>query len=176
MNAFKAMYNMYYTLKAGVGAASQAPSCDFLTCGANADCVVLGGISSCSCRPCFKGNGFDCVPTTCSPTRLASAQPMYLHITSGTPSMEDVSVAVFQQNRIAAAYRETKQNNIGFLMIGTAGEAQVSWGQPQKFSKDIEAYAPVIVVTPTGRIVVEWRDDQKDGVGYLVGGRIDEQD
>jgi len=175
MNAFKAMYNMYYTMKAAFGAAATAPTCEFLTCGEHGRCVSDGGVASCECKPCFEGNGFMCKPATCSPTKRFTAQPMSLHLKS-VPAMEDVTTAVFHQNRLAIAFRDKKQGNRGFLMLGTAREADIEWGQPEEFSKGLEAYSPQMVVMPTGRIVVQFRDKEKDGTGYLVGGRVDEAD
>jgi len=175
MNAFKAMYNMYYTMKAAFGAAATAPSCEFMTCGEHGRCVSDGVAASCQCKPCFEGNGFMCKPSTCSPTKSFTAQPMSLHLKQA-PAMQDVTVAVFGQNRLAAAFRDEKQGGRGFLMLGTAGEADIKWSQMQSYSKNLKAFSPQIVVMPTGRIVVQFRDALKDGTGYLVGGRVDESD
>lgn len=175
-NAFKAMYNMYYTMKAVFGAASTASSCEFLTCGEHGRCESDGVTAQCKCKPCFEGNGFMCKPSTCSPTTSFTAQSMSLHLKNGAPAMEDVTVAVFQQNRLAVAFRDTKQGNRGFLMLGTAKEADIEWGQLQPFSKDLKAYNPQIIVTTIGRIVAQFRDEAKDGTGYIVGGRVDEAD
>jgi len=178
-NAFQAMYGMYYTLKALFGANSGSPSCELLRCGEHAQCVMKGIRAHCACKPCFEGNGFICRPTTCSPTNVATAQPMFLHLTSGSPGMEEVHITVFshaKSARMAIAFRDTKQGDRGFLMLGTAGEADIKWGQLQGFSKDLAAYQPQIVVMPTGRIVISFRDDPKEGVGYIVGGRVDEAD
>merc|ERR1719160_1068522 len=122
VDAFKAMYNMYYTMKAAFGSAATAPSCEFLTCGEHGKCVSDGVAASCQCKPCFSGNGFICKPATCSPTTRLTAQPMAVHLKK-VPAMEDVAVAVFHQNRIAAAYRDKKQGGRGFIMLGTAREA-----------------------------------------------------
>jgi len=175
MNAFKAMFNMYYTMKAAFGAAATAPTCEFLTCGEHGRCVSDGSVASCECKPCFEGNGFMCKPATCSPTKRFTAQPMSLQL-KNVPAMEDVNVAVFHQNRIAASFRDAKDGNRGFLMLGTAREADIKWGLMHSFSKKHKAYSPQIVVMPTGRIVVQFRDALKDGTGYLVGGRLDGAD
>jgi hypothetical protein len=175
LNSFKAMYNMYYTMKAAFGAAPTAPSCEFLTCGEHGRCVSDGVSASCQCKPCFAGNGFLCKPSTCSPTARATAQPMGLHLKT-IPAMEDIAVSVFHQNHLVAAFRDKKQDNRGFLLIGEAGEADIKWSQLQPFSKNFKAYNPQIIVMPTGRIVVQFRDAHKDGTGYLMGGRIDEKD
>jgi hypothetical protein len=177
LNAFQNMYAMYYTLKALFGAKSGAPNCNLLRCGEHAQCVMKSERATCACKPCFAGNGFICKPSACSPTGTATAQPMFLHLDTKPPKMEEVQVTVFShglQARMAIAYRDTRQSNRGFLMIGSAGESEIKWGVPQAFSMDLAAYQPQLVVTPTNRIVVSFRDDAKDGVGYLVGGRIDE--
>jgi hypothetical protein len=173
VDAFKAMYNMYYTMKAAFGAAATAPSCEFLTCGEHGRCVSDGVAASCECKPCFEGNGFICKPASCSPTKRFTAQPMTLFMKK-VPLMEDISVSVFQKNRVAIAFRDKAQMNKGFLMLGTAEEADIKWGEMQSFSGKRKAYNPKIIVMPTGRIVVQFRDAPKDGTGYLVGGRINE--
>jgi len=175
MNAFKAMYNMYYTMKAAFGAAATAPSCEFMTCGEHGRCVSDGVAASCECKPCFEGNGFMCKPSTCSPTKSFTAQPMSLHMKQ-VPAFTDVAVAVFRQNRLAVAFRDDKQGGRGFLMLGTAGEAEIKWGQMHSYSKQKKAFSPQIVIMPTGRIVVQFRDALKDGTGYLGGGRVYEKD
>jgi hypothetical protein len=104
---------------------------------------------------------------------------MYLHLTSGAPDMEEVHVSVFSTgttSRIAVAFRDKKQNDRGFLMLGTAKAAEITWGQLQSISKDMVAYQPQVSVLPTGRIVVSFRDDQTKATGYVAGGRIDETD
>merc|ERR1719267_134607 len=116
MNSFKAMYNMYYTMKAAFGAAATAPTCEFLTCGEHARCVSDGVAASCQCKPCFEGNGFMCKPSSCSPTKRFTAQPMSLYM-KHVPLMEDVHVAIFQQNRIAAAFRCKKHGGRGYLLL-----------------------------------------------------------
>jgi len=175
MNSFKAMYNMYYTMKAAFGAAATAPSCEFLTCGEHGRCVSDGVVASCACKPCFEGNGFMCKPSTCSPTTRFTAQPMSLHLKQ-VPAMEEVTVAVYNQKHLMAAFRDEKQGNRGFLMMGTAGESEIKWSQLQPFSKTLAAFGPQIIVMPTGRIVVQFRSKVKNGVGYLMGGRVDEKD
>lgn len=90
--------------------------------------------------------------------------------------MEDVTVAVYQTNRIVAAFRDAKQGGRGFLLLGEAKEAKIEWGQLQPFSGDLPVYDPQIVVNPIGRIVVEWRDKPTAGTGYLIGGSVDEKD
>jgi len=174
MNSFKGMYNMYYTMKAAFGAAATAPSCEYLTCGEHGRCVSDGVAAKCECKPCFAGNGFMCKPSTCSPTARATAQPMGLYLKK-IPAMEDVVVAVFQSTRLVAAFRDHKQGNRGFLLMGTAGEADIKWSQLQPFSGKLKAFGPQILVMPNGRIVVQFRDKVKDGTGYLLGGRVDEK-
>jgi hypothetical protein len=173
MNAFKALYNMYYTLKANFGSVNTAPSCELMTCGEHARCVSVDGVATCQCKPCFAGNGFMCKPSSCSPTNRATAQPIAPFLKK-IPAMEDISVAVFQQDRIVAAFRDKKQNNGGFLLVGKAREADIEWGQMQPISskKDLKVYSPQIIATATGRIVVVFRDGVSDATGYLVGGYI----
>lgn len=177
INSFKAMYDMYYTLKASLGAAPTAPSCEVLTCGEHGRCVrdEINAVAKCECKPCFEGNGFLCKPASCSPTTRQTAQPMALHLKQ-VPLMEDVTVSVFSQTHLAVAFRDAKDGGRGFLMLGKAREADVKWGQLQPYSGKLEAYSPQLIVMGTGRIVVQFRDALTKGTGYLVGGRIDPKD
>lgn len=172
-NAFKAMFNMYYTMKSAFGAAATAPSCELLTCGEHGHCVhdEERNVATCQCKPCFEGNGFLCKPASCSPTKTASAQPMALHL-DVAPQMADVTISIFQQKHLAVAFRNERDANCGFLMLGEAREADIKWGQLQPFSKDKPVYSPRVIVMPNGRIVVQFRDAEEKGVGYLVGGHI----
>jgi len=174
-NSFKAMYRMYYTLKATFGAAPTAPSCELLKCGEHGRCMreAVSTVAKCECKPCFEGDGFLCKPSSCSPTKRFTAQPMALHL-DWVPLMEEVTVSVFSQNHLAIAFRDGKEGGRGFLMLGEAREADIKWGQLQPFSKNLKAYSPRVLVMPNRRIVVQFRDSPKKGTGYLVGGRVDE--
>jgi len=174
-NSFKAMYRMYYTLKASFGAAPTAPNCELLKCGEHGRCIrdAATTVAKCECKPCFEGDGFLCRPSSCSPTKRFTAQPMAVHL-KWVPVMEEVTVAVFSKNHLAIAFRDAKQDGRGFLMLGVAREADIKWGQLQPFSKKLPAYGPRILVLPSRRIVVQFRDAAKDGTGYIAGGRVDE--
>lgn len=176
-NSFKAMYNMYYTLKASLGAAPTAPTCELLTCGEHGRCVrdEMAAVAKCECKPCFEGDGFLCKPASCSPTKRFTAQPMAVAL-KWVPQMEEVTVSVFRSDHLAIAFRDAKQGDRGFLMLGKAREADIKWGQLQPFSKKLPAYSPRVIVMPTRRIVVQFRDKLQGGTGYMVGGRVDEND
>lgn len=174
-SATSSLLSFYYTLNAGLGAQSGAPSCQYLQCGDNAVCVQHGsGAAFCQCKTCFEGNGFVCKPSSCTPARFSTA----MNLLSGAdlswePRMAEVHVQAFSNNFLAIAYRDLAEGNRGFLLLGHASDADFHWGKLQPFSDQKQAYGPVIVVMDSGRFIIAFRDENRAGIGFLTAGHVD---
>lgn len=171
--AYMEMLKFYYTTKAVMGAEALAPSCALLNCGEQARCVghSSGKGFTCACKPCYEGNGFICRPTTCKAIPSHTALPLFPN-TKRPVHMKEVHLTVFSQDQVAVVYRDASQGDRGFFMLGDAGEAEIKWGKSQSFSGKSPAFGPVALVLPTKRLVIGFRDANRDGMGNLVGGHL----
>jgi len=167
------MLKFYYTTKAVMGAEALAPSCALLTCGKQARCVghSSGKGFTCACKACYEGNGFTCRPTTCTAIPSHTALPLFVNPKSPV-HMKEVHLAVFNKDQIAVVYRDASKEDRGFLLLGNAREEKTHWGKIQSFSGKSPAFGPVALVLPTKRLVIGFRDANRDGTGMLVGGRL----
>jgi len=171
--AEEAMKGFYYSLRGSLGSSAPAPSCSLLRCSRHAECVEMDGEARCRCRQCFEGNGFNCRATTCSVGLYE--QPLLVLSGANVAQSEaqyaaDIFLAVYGKDRLAVAFRDPSLSDIGFIMVGEVGDEAVQWAPPQAFS-NTTALQPTLVVLPTGRLVISYRDVYSAGIGYLVGGQ-----
>jgi len=166
------MLKFYYTMKAGMGSQGGAPSCDYLTCGEHATCSMSTGIAVCVCSPCFAGNGLLCRPAACQPTKLLVPVNLLGHTERASDAVvAEIHLTVFAQDYVAVVFREASAGDQGFLMLGHATEGTVRWGRLQNITGVGEpAFGPVIAAFPTGRLLLAYRDADRGGDGYLMGG------
>lgn len=167
------MLKFYYTTKAVMGAEAMAPSCALLTCGKLAVCAAhsSGKGFTCVCKPCFEGNGFSCRPTTCTAIPSHTALPLFVN-PKNPVHMKEVHLAVYNKDQVAVVYRDASKGDKGFFVLGNARESDTHWGKIQSFSGNSPAFGPVVLVLPTKRIVIGFRDANRDGIGMLVGGHL----
>lgn len=168
-NAFNEMLNFVNTLKNAMGAKGSAPSCEDLTCGEHAVCEdsVLEG-AQCKCEDGYEGDGF-----LCKPPISFTAHPLIPFKTKGpAPQVGEIHITVFQKSRVAVVFRDISKGEKGYFMLGRAGVAKMAWNYPKLFSNETKAYGPTIVGLPNGRIAIAWRDQDRGGMGYLMGGEI----
>jgi len=172
--AEEAMKGFYYSLRGSLGSSAAAPSCSLLRCSEHAECIESDGQATCRCRQCFEGNGFHCRATACSIGLYE--QPLLVLTAAALAQSEaqyaaDIFLAVYSKDRLALVFRDPSLSDVGFVMVGEAGEEVVQWSPPQAFS-NATALQPTIVILPTGRLVISYRDVYSAGIGYLVGGQV----
>eukprot|EP00933_Yihiella_yeosuensis_P076234 TRINITY_DN85918_c0_g1_i1.p1 TRINITY_DN85918_c0_g1~~TRINITY_DN85918_c0_g1_i1.p1 ORF type:complete len:606 (-),score=141.75 TRINITY_DN85918_c0_g1_i1:65-1882(-) len=181
----------YHTVRAALGSQGGAPSCDFLSCGRHAECIMKeNGRAFCECASCFSGDGFICRPSACKPDTFYTAEPLIPEdikklVEAGKANLNhvykvdarEISMAVVTAEQVVAVMRDAKQGNRGYLSVGKIQPRGISWGDWQGFSGDAPAYAPVVTgFQGNGRFLVSFRDAEKRAIGYLVGGMIDKSD
>lgn len=165
------MFQFYHTMRAMFGSATTAPGCRFLACGDHASCDNSTGRAQCKCDECFEGDGFVCRPTGCSGPTLFSAQTLTGRDKNlgGTADIAELHLTIVGRGQqIAVALRDSSQGDRGFLTLGRVKGAEVEWETWQPFSEGSPAFGPVLVGLPNGRLLVAFRDKDRDGVGYLV--------
>mmetsp|Transcript_82782 Transcript_82782/g.146221 ORF Transcript_82782/g.146221 Transcript_82782/m.146221 type:complete len:574 (+) Transcript_82782:115-1836(+) len=168
----------YHTVRAAMGSTGGAPSCDFLSCGRHASCRVRdNGRAFCECASCFAGDGFTCRPSACMPDTFYSAQLIKPKATDDaeneTLTVSEISLTSLDEEHVLVAVRDEQQGDRGFLMLGKIGAKDITWGEKQAFSGELKAFAPVITGFANGRFLVSFRDQETDGIGYLVSGQVE---
>lgn len=170
-NAFNEMLNFVNTLKQAMGAKGSAPSCADLTCGEHAVCALtLDNGPECACEEGYEGDGFICRPPVhFTPHPLLDK---FKKDSEGTRQVADIHMIVFQKTRVALVFRDISKGHQGFFMLGRAGIDEVGWNAPKIFSNGTKAYDPVIAGLPNGRVAIAYRDKDRGGMGFLLGGEI----
>jgi hypothetical protein len=176
-NAFGEMRNFVTTLKQAIGAVGSATSCEDLTCGAHAHCSYDSASGArCSCKDGYQGNGFVCK------TPMKFTAHALMQVTPGQPQAQiaDIQVSTLQRDTIVAVYRNVRDDHRGYAMLGHVTSDEMLWRSPVLFSKESQAYNPVLVqlregdnAQHMGGIAIAFRDMNRGGDGVLLGGRID---
>ncbi|CAK0854078.1 unnamed protein product [Prorocentrum cordatum] len=90
------------------------------------------------------------------------------------PDVREIHVAVLSPVLIAVVLRDASLGNQGYLVPGRVTETQVSWAPWQNFTaENTSAFGPVIAGLPNKDFLIAYRDQNKGGAGYLVGGHLD---
>lgn len=169
-NAYSEMINFATTIKQAMGAQGGATSCEDLTCGDHASCFssITEG-AKCQCDSGWTGNGFICKPPA------GSAQGAML-LQGGRSQVNlqvaDVHVSSLDGSNVMVTYRDISNGHGGSLMLGQVGATSVKWGKPIHFSGESKAYGPTSTVFPDGRIIIAFRDEDRDGRGLVLAGKI----
>lgn len=171
--AYREMLKFYYTTTALIGGNVVAPDCSMLQCGEQGQCIRHASEKgfTCACKPCFKGNGYLCRPTTCTALPSRTALPLFVNRPVST-HMKDVHMSVFSGDHVAIVYRDESDGNVGKFMLGNARESAINWGRVHSFSKKMPAFSPKVLVLSTRRLVISFRDANHDGIGMLTGGKL----
>jgi len=165
-NAYLQMLNFVNTVKAvATGSNTAARTCAEITCGQYAVCNQGETGAKCQCEEGFEGNGFECFAPHHF-TAVALIEPA----AGKKPNIKELHLAVFDQIRLAVAYRDAAQGNKGYVMVGRAGLAIVRWGKPELFSGKEKAYGPIVAGLGTNSLLIGYRDSEKEGSAFVVSG------
>lgn len=167
-NALNLMTNFMSTLKQAMGAKGSVLSCDDLSCGAHAYCAVSEPSGAqCFCQEGFEGTGFVCNP----PRRLSMQALIYVKPNMPPPQVADLHVATLDGKSIGVAYRDLSKSHRGYILVGLAGESEVSWDEPVLFSNASMAFGPALTGLRGGAdFALVYRDANLGGNGVLVCG------
>merc|ERR1719453_782953 len=158
-----------------MGSVGSAARCQDLTCGLHAYCAVeksLGAV--CRCKDGYQGNGFICK----TPTQFAIHSLLETQSGQAKQRLADIHVSTLKGDTIVAAYRDISDGNKGYLLLGHATPESMRWHPPVLFSHQSQAFDPVVVQLQEGAhskggIAIAFRDADRGGDGFLLGGRID---
>lgn len=175
-NADNEILTFYYSMKAALGGRGAAPNCQFLICGKDGECVEHPeGGAKCQCRRCYEGDGFTCSRTAC-PVDTSRYPAALLPGGPGPPGKHqgarELDAVVFSPDRVALVFRAEGQEDRGFLVLGRVAGGSVEFGGWQGFSGEAKAFGPRVAALPTGRLVLAFRDEDRGGAGYIVGGEV----
>jgi len=167
---FKSITMFSNSLETALGAAYEgSKGCADITCGPHATCTTttLGG--ECVCDEGYIGNGQNChAPEIFLPNKL-------LHdggVDGSAAKVAELHVAVFMGAKVVCVWRDVTNKNVGRVMLAHTPPGNVIWASPEKFSGGSKAFSPQVVGFPTNRIAIVYRDEDKEGVGWIRGGEI----
>lgn len=169
----------YYTAKSMLGAATSAPDCRFLACGAHASCRQHGARVSCECDACYEGNGFTCRSVPCTAKTLGSAAPVRGPMPPGFPvvsreapgKVAELQLAVFGNDQIAVVLRDAEAGHRGSLIVGRTNGMAVEFGFREQLGL-MPAFGPRLAGLPNGRLVIIFRDAEVNGTGYVMSASV----
>jgi hypothetical protein len=70
------------------------------------------------------------------------------------------------------AFRDISNFNVGKVMIADFSDGHVHWSPPEKFAVG-KAFDPVAVGLETNRVILSFRDDDREASLFLVAGELD---
>jgi len=145
--------------------------CEQLTCGLHASCTDTTRGAQCVCNEGYVGQGMDCrAPPEFRPRPLIFEAPDNPLKTVAL----DMSVAVFEQNRIAVVFSDAAKGHVGRIIVGRVREGGlVDVAPPETFTAhNQKAYDPVVQGSNDRRLLVAWRDETKTGTGWVRGAAL----
>lgn len=148
-------------------AASASSGCGRLACGAFATCTETASGPQCVCNEGYVGIGSDChAPPELLPRPLFAAETD----ASTTRAME-LGICQFDDGLIAIVFRDEARDNAGRMVIGSVSEAgAVQLGLPEQFTPPgVGAFGPVVSAAGTSKLVLAWRDADRNATGWLRG-------
>eukprot|EP00397_Hematodinium_sp_SG-2012_P021224 GEMP01021910.1.p1 GENE.GEMP01021910.1~~GEMP01021910.1.p1 ORF type:complete len:561 (-),score=95.96 GEMP01021910.1:608-2290(-) len=140
-------------------------SCSETSCGLHATCTRTTLGAECVCDEGYQGDGMHCE----APAAFVPHQLLYDGAEGRSPQVQDSTVFVFG-DRVAVIWRDITHGNAGYLKLGELRNNQVSFAPAERFAA--KAFSPSVVGWTNGRLVVAYRDDDKDGVGVIRGAAI----
>jgi hypothetical protein len=143
-------------------------SCKDVTCGEHASCSRTTMGAECVCDEGFEGDGMSCTaPSLFVPQRLLRDG-----LRGRSSRIADVSVNMFMGYQLVVAFRDISNFNVGTVMIGDFTDGHIHWSPPEKFA-ELKAFDPVAVGMDTNRIVIAYRDDDREATLFLRAGELD---
>jgi hypothetical protein len=139
--------------------------CEHTKCGANAFCTETARGAQCVCNEGFLGTGQDCAaPPDFMPHHLLYEGP------GGTQTQATaMNVVMFGKNNVGVAFVDVSRNNMGRVVVGHVRDSGMAvMAPPESFTAPMgQAFDPVIVGTEDQRLLIAWRDQNVDGLGWL---------
>jgi len=143
-------------------------ACADIQCGEHSSCSRTTDGAECICDEGYEGDG-----TSCSAPSLFTPQRLLRDGMQGRSSkVADMSVNVFYGHQLVVAFRDMSNKDVGKVMIGDFTPGHIHWSPPEKIS-DGKAFDPVAVGLPTNRIVVAFRDADREAALFLRAGELD---
>jgi hypothetical protein len=100
---------------------------------------------------------------------------MPLPVTIGSTAVRNVAEihsATFGENFVVVVLRDSAQAEQGFVQVGHVGEFELKWSDPLPFSGGNPAFGPTVSALDNGRFLISYRDKDRGGEGFLVGGQV----
>jgi len=151
-----------------MAANSKGRSCEEGMCGPHASCTDTTAGAQCVCKEGYVGLGHDCHP----PTDFIPRRVLYQGEAGVQTNAHGVHVCVFALNTIAIVFVDSAHANIGRMVVGTVREAGLADLSPpsQINQPGSEVYDPVVAGSQDRRILVAWRDQDKNAGAFMRGG------
>jgi hypothetical protein len=170
-SVFAEMFKFIGTMKSVIGRVpmdGHQLACANMRCGKHASCSRTTAGAECICDEGFEGDGMKCTaPSLFVPQRLLRDG---LH--GGSSKVADLSIAMFYGSQLVITFRDMSSKNAGKVMIGDFTPGHVHWSPPEKFASGM-AFDPVCVGLPTNRIVIAYRDQDREATLFLIAGELD---
>mmetsp|Transcript_95959 Transcript_95959/g.298791 ORF Transcript_95959/g.298791 Transcript_95959/m.298791 type:complete len:597 (-) Transcript_95959:77-1867(-) len=150
-------------------ATANGAGCEQMVCGPHASCTETTSGAECVCNEGYVGQGTNCLaPPEFMPHRLLQEG------TAGQVEAADMDVNVFESNKIAIVFRDVSGGNTGSVLVGRVREAGMAdLSPPEQFTlEDGQAFSPVVAGTSSNRIVIAWRDENRQGACWLRGAAL----
>lgn len=141
--------------------------CETVSCGLHSSCSETVDGPQCICNEGYVGTSGTChAPPDFRPHPL-----VFGSASGGSTVAKDLHVCVFEQNVIAAVYRDGNQADSGWVVVGSVHETgQTDISPPEMFTgMHQKAYAPVVQGSPDKRIMIVWRDETTSAAGWVRG-------
>jgi hypothetical protein len=145
-------------------ATSKGGGCEIAKCGSHSTCTETTLGPQCVCKEGYVGTGKDC-----------AAPPEFMphHLLLEGPSKQiqatEINVATFGKSNVAVVFVDVSNGRSGRVVVGHIREAGMAMlSPPESFTQSAgQAYNPVVKGTDANRILIAWRDQDKDGVAWL---------
>jgi hypothetical protein len=147
-------------------ATSKGLSCDQTECGQHASCSAsLDGMQKCACNEGYVSSGDECIaPPEFMPHALLLGSDSSLQTKA-----RDINVALFGKNYIAVVFADMSQGGMGRVVVGNVHESGMATiAPPESFTiAGRQAFSPDVIGTDDNRILISWRDQNTNGVGWM---------
>lgn len=144
------------------GSNKKGYNCNQLECGVYATCTESIKGAQCICNEGYIGNGQDC-------RAPAEFMPHFLVPDGAGIRASDMSVAVFDGNKVAVVFRDETKANAGALVLGKVSESGLVDLSPLELftAPNARAFSPVVAGTDGKRLAIAWRDETRVGTCKL---------
>mmetsp|Transcript_58912 Transcript_58912/g.140607 ORF Transcript_58912/g.140607 Transcript_58912/m.140607 type:complete len:587 (+) Transcript_58912:125-1885(+) len=144
-------------------------NCQHMSCGAYSSCTETSAGAKCICNEGYIGVG-----SACSPPPEFAPQRVLLEGSGASAAVADVHVAVLDADKVGIVFRDISRSNSGHVIVGLVrNSGKVELGAPQQFTNEgAAAYDPLVAGTGAGRMAIAWRDQHRDGSGWVRGATV----